>query len=99
MILNENTTLLLIVIICLLSFGIGYIIGLINSHKGVLSIGTRSDKSSIVTNKQVVSIDDTKFVTDIRTDNLEKKYDSLGDKSSSQENISGSINKLKNMKG
>lgn len=46
-----------------------------------------------------VSIDETKVVTNISTDNLVKKYDELGDKTVSNDNISSSINKLKNMKG
>lgn len=46
----------------------------------------------------VVSIDETKVVTNINTDNLVKKYEELGDKTVSNDNISGSISKLKNMK-
>lgn len=98
MLLNDNIILLLIIVVCLLSFGIGYILGIIYGHKGVLPIGVKSDKSTVLS-KQIVAIDDTKFVTDIKTDNLEKKYTSLGDKTSTQDNISGSVNKLKNMKG
>lgn len=48
--------------------------------------------------KNNISIDDTKYVVDIKTDGLEKKYDSLGDKKESTEQISSSINKLKNLK-
>ena len=44
-----------------------------------------------------VSIDETKVVTNISTDNLVKKYDELGDKTVSNDNISSSINKLKNI--
>lgn len=45
-----------------------------------------------------ISIDDKKYVVDIKTDNLEKKYDKLGDTKQSTEQISSSINKLKNLK-
>jgi hypothetical protein len=48
---------------------------------------------------QPISIDNSKFVVDIKTDQLEKKYEGLGEIKNSQENIGSSINKLKNMKG
>lgn len=56
-------------------------------------------QNSSNTLKNVIEIDDKKIVTKINTDNLEKKYDSLGEINNSSENISSSINKLKNMKG
>jgi hypothetical protein len=46
-----------------------------------------------------IKIDDAKVVLDINTKNLTKKFDSLGETKTSSENISSSINKLKNMKG
>ena len=51
-----------------------------------------------VVNNKKISIDSTKVVTDIKTDNLEKKYESLGEFKQSEDNISGSISKLKNLK-
>jgi hypothetical protein len=45
-----------------------------------------------------ISIDDSKFVTDIKTDGMEKKYSSIAETKTSSEDISGSISKLKNMK-
>lgn len=45
------------------------------------------------------TIDDSKYVTKIRTDDIEILYDSLGKTQNSSENIESSINKLKNMKG
>jgi hypothetical protein len=45
-----------------------------------------------------ISIDETKFVTTINTSGMEKKFDSLGDKKQTTENISDNINKLKNIK-
>lgn len=49
--------------------------------------------------KEKIVIDDSKFVTEIKTQDFEKKYSDLGDKKISEENITSSINKLKNMKG
>lgn len=46
-----------------------------------------------------IDIDERKVVVAIKTDGLEKKYDTLGDVKQSSDNISSSIDKLKNMKG
>jgi cytochrome c biogenesis protein ResB len=60
---------------------------------------TMSNKTQGSTNnKSNISIDSKTFVTDIKTEGMEKKYDSLGDIERSEENISSSINKLKNIK-
>ena len=48
--------------------------------------------------KTKVVINDTKFVTEIKTDGMEKKYENLGEIKQSTENITDSINKLKNLK-
>lgn len=45
-----------------------------------------------------IKIDDRKFVGEISTDNIEKKYGELGETKVSDENISSSVNKLKGMK-
>ena len=45
-----------------------------------------------------IEIDSSKFVTDIKTDSMEKKFDSLGENKVSNENIGSSVNKLKGMK-
>ena len=45
-----------------------------------------------------IEIDSTKFIVDIKTDNLQKKFDNLGETKQSEENIQSSVNKLKNMK-
>lgn len=57
----------------------------------------KSNNSSILKNH--IEIDNTKVVTKINTDNLEKKYSELGEIKNTSENISSSVNKLKNMKG
>lgn len=48
-----------------------------------------------------IKIDDTKVVLnkDIKTDNLEKKFDKLGTNTKSKNDIASSVNKLKNMRG
>jgi hypothetical protein len=68
-------------------------IGLVN-HKN-------KNKSTFQNNdvQQSVSIDERKVVTKISTDNLEKKYDNIGETKKTDDNISSAINKLKNMKG
>jgi hypothetical protein len=50
-------------------------------------------------NKTAIEIDDTKYVSKINTGGLEKKYDSLGDVKKTDQSISSSVNKLKNLKG
>lgn len=81
-------------------FIMGYLLGS-RSNIGVLDNITKSSfyNKNTKPNNQKVSIDETKIVTKINTDSLEKKYSSLGDTRTSQESISSSINKLKNMKG
>lgn len=50
-------------------------------------------------NNKTIQIDDKKFVTEIKTTGMEKKYDTIGKEQISDKDISSSINKLKNMKG
>jgi hypothetical protein len=85
-------------LICLL---LGYILGKHNSNNNLLnnSYNTKTLKNNSTNNTDKINIDSSKVVTKIKTDDLEKKYTSLGETKSSQENIEGSINKLKNMKG
>jgi len=85
-------------------FLIGYFYGKsrsVDTH-GVSFYGENKPRSFFSENnkasKPKINIDDTKVVTDIKTDELEKKYEHLGDIKNSNENISSSINKLKNMK-
>lgn len=49
--------------------------------------------------QELANIDSRKIVVSINTDNLEKKYEQLGDIKKSEENITNSVSKLKNMKG
>lgn len=83
------------------AFVIGYLMGKSkNNNSQELNESPRSFFKQ-QNNQQInkLNIDDTKFVGTISTNNMEKKYGSLGDKKQSQEDISGAINKLKNMKG
>lgn len=86
------------ILVCII-FLIGYIIGKISSINGV-SI-TKGNNKNIDKESGFVpnNIDDTKFVVKIKTDQLQKKYDELGETKSSQEDITSSISKLKSMKG
>lgn len=92
---------LVLLVIGVLLFLIGYLYGKAVGN-GVLSehqelLGFRNKRVNTV-QRQQVSIDDTKFVVDIKTDDLEKKYDQLGEVKQSDESIDSSVNKLKNLK-
>jgi hypothetical protein len=101
--IRENMEIFIICIGILLSIiflTIGYILGKL-SNIGVEknnsnNIGHFKSKNNTTKNK--VEIDNKKIVTPIKTNTLEKKYESLGDKKTSSENISGAIDKLKNIK-
>lgn len=90
-------------VLIVLSGIIGYILGRISSNNGVIQYGSSRPKSFFEkeSSQEVhgpLEIDSKKFVTDIKTDGMERKYDSLGDTKVSDENITDSISKLKNMK-
>lgn len=95
---------ILSIIICLNlnSILIGYILGRLTFSQKQSSLQDKpksffnNEKQTTVTEQ--VLIDDKKVVLEIKTDNLEKKYNSLGDIKTSNENISESVNKLKNLK-
>lgn len=97
----------LLLIIYPIVFIIGYILGKIHQPNGVYNhsnqiVSSKYNQQNNNSNQKtipIVAIDDRKLVVDIKTDSLEKKYDSLGDVKTSNENISSSVNKLKNMKG
>lgn len=94
------------VFLCANCFLIGYIVGsknctLENTNKYSLNELIKSNKKndkSQPSNGAVIDIDESKVVVSIETDNLEKKYTQLGDVKKSSENISSSIDKLKNLK-
>ena len=80
-------------------FCIGYLIPRSSEGVFIKDNNVFRKNNTQVSTKDKIQIDDKTFVTDIKTDNLEKKYKDLGDIKTSNENISSSINKLKNMKG
>lgn len=99
--LNSELILALIILVVILhSFLFGYFFGHYTNRNGVNNSESFFTKQKeLPQNRPSISIDDKKFVTEIKTDTLEKKYDSLGDVKSTSENISDSVNKLKNLKG
>jgi hypothetical protein len=99
--LDNNIVVILIVVIVINTFFTGYFLGRFTSHNGVYNDKPKSFFKQQDSKKQEISdisIDNKKFVVDIKTEGLEKKYDSLGDVKTTEENISNSVNKLKNLK-
>lgn len=101
MTINIDTTTIILFVTYILAIIIGYVLGVVSQGKGVSSSTPRSffnsqDRSGSQSN---ISINDSKYVADIKTSGMEKKYTSLGETKTTEENISSSINKLKNMKG
>ena len=92
---------ILIILNCL-SFLLGVVLGKLWSISGVTTNVNKpksflkSSDENVSTN---VSIDDKIYITDIKTDGMVKKYTDLGEVKQSNENISSSVNKLKQMKG
>lgn len=99
--MTDSILILLAAILAINAFCAGYWFGkqragLISDQPTLCSIKKNRQDTY---NKSQISIDDTKFVTDINTNNLEKKYDKLGESTQTSDNISNSVNKLKSMKG
>lgn len=96
------SSIIIFILLCtgVLLFLIGYLCG----KSGALGVsnnvyGNNKNPNRVTPNKyQTVDIDDSKFVTEINTEGMEKKYIELGDTKESSEDISTSINKLKNLK-
>lgn len=97
---SDTLTIIIFIFAVFNSLFIGYLLGrshnsgVINSSQPSFFTKVKNDK--LVNN--VIAIDDKKFVTDIKTDGLERKYDTLGDVKKTDENITNSVNKLKNLK-
>ena len=88
----------LLISINILFFIVGYLFFYIlnkNSLSTNTIFGKQSNTNKII--KNTIDIDSKKIVTNIRTDNLEKKYENIAESSTSNENISSSLSKLKNM--
>lgn len=84
---------------------IGYILG---QNLNTISLKTENTKIDSFFNKQSkknkqvqndkIDIDSSTHVVKINTDNLQKGYSEMGQKQTTEEDISSSINKLKNLK-
>lgn len=103
--ISINIPTLIVFMITLLATGVfsflfGYIYGKYTNQvsHGVYNIVKTKSIDNIKPNVEHIKINEGKVVVDINTDNLAKKYESLGDIKESTEDISTSINKLKNLK-
>lgn len=97
---NDAIIISILIIVNFICGMIGYFIGVFTS-KGVYNNPQSFFKQQNRNTEQLsnnLSIDDKKFVVDIKTDGMERKYESLGDVKKTEENISNSVNKLKNLK-
>lgn len=94
-----------IIYLILISFDIvffllGYSIGRTSSQKFVDSqrVFFQKDKQFQLDQNEKITIDQSKYVTNIDTTNMEKRYEELGETKKTNESIESSINKLKNLK-
>lgn len=76
---------------------------LVGRSSSLQNFGSQSNISKTVSSKDnrklsSISIDEKKIVTDISTDGMEKKYASIANTVQSNEKITSSIDKLKNLK-
>ena len=97
---NDAIIISILIIVNFICGIIGYFIGVF-TNKGVYNnpqsfFKQQKNKNESVTSN--LSIDDKKLVVDIKTDGMERKYESFGDIKKTEENISNSVNKLKNLK-
>lgn len=97
----NNTTVYLLLFTNVVFFTIGFMLNKYLSKEQSLQINDMVSVKSKTNdrNKTTIEIDDTKYVAKISTEGLEKKYTSLGDVKKTDQNISSSVNKLKNLKG
>lgn len=101
MIIN-NFVIYLLAILNLICFILGFFAARLVGFGGVsyssqATIGVHGKNKEKLTNS--VSIDDSKYITSIETQYLEKKYTSIAEEKKSEENIGASVSKLKQMKG
>lgn len=91
----------LLILLNVVFFFLGYIVGKMQNTSVISydiepSVRTKKHKASTKVNQ--INIDETKYVTTINTKGMEKKFENLGDKTQTTENIDNNINKLKNLK-
>jgi hypothetical protein len=97
---TEHLIILVLICVNILSLIIGYVLCKIQ----IIYNNTYSQQKPVSfftkpSTQQFVNIDETKYVVNIKTENLEKKYNTLGEIKQTTDNISSSVNKLKNLKG
>jgi hypothetical protein len=87
-----------------LFFGVGYILGRLNLIQRSMSPLALKENTGLFGRKRLgkpkkVDIDESKFVTDMKTDSFKKKFDDeLGKKTVSQDDIGSSVSKLSELK-
>jgi hypothetical protein len=91
---------IILVILNIFSFVLGCLVGKLLLVNGVSMISNKPKSFFQSEQKsEKVNIDEKIHITNIKTDGMVKKYDSLGEVKTSEENINNSIEKLKKMKG
>ena len=80
-----------------------FIVGYLYGRTGSVVVGSTINQQpkSFFDKEKVnskIEIDDKKYVGNIKTDGIEKKYISLGETTTSDDNIVSSVDKLKNLK-
>ncbi len=95
----SNEYLYALIVSNLFFFVIGFLSGRSTYSQSLAETKPKSVFDKKNTTKNAIEINDKKIVTNISTNDLEKKYIQLGEKKESSENISSTVNKLKNMKG
>jgi hypothetical protein len=97
----ENKIFIAIMLIAMINlFFIGYLFGKSNKYTDSTDRENISffKKTLNEKYKNYISIDDKKVVLDIKTEGLEKKYETLGETKTTQDTITSSVHKLKNIK-
>jgi hypothetical protein len=98
--MNDTNIILLgiLLVLNLISFVCGYLLGKGSSQANIGSQPKSFFEQNKTTQINSIAIDERKHVIDINTKGLEKKYETLGETKKTNENIESSINKLKNLK-
>jgi hypothetical protein len=99
---NDIIIFILLIISHIITLATGLIMGYILSGNSQNNVGApasflKSTKKPLLNND--ISIDEKKVVLDLSTDGMEKKFEDITRPVSIKNDISNSVNKLKNMKG
>ena len=99
--MSDPFSIYIVVCINIICCSVGYILGMMigkreSIPKAKSFLKNSSDK--IDQSKVSVDINDSIYVSEISTKGLEKKYTTLGETKQSTDDISSSVNKLKNIK-